>query len=325
MKTSIEVSVLLPMYNEEKKWLELCLESLVNQNFDSYEIIAILDKPDNELIKKVLSKYKNNSLIKYYINSENLGISKTLNRGIELAQGKYIAIMNADDISLKNRLKKQWEFLEKNQDVVLVAGNCNLIDEGGKPLKRKDGFIESKEAIKSALKFMNPIIHPTWMGKKEIFKQLRYKKIIGVEDMDFLCRLVLLGYEIKNKNEILLHYRIRETSISSTNELMQQFLTYKLSMYFRKALELDSYEYYNNQVKELMEGIDSIETDLKINKLAEYFVDYKEIVEILRSRKIIKFIMKLPKIIELTITSKYSEFFRFKIRRHFSRQKLYSK
>jgi len=325
MKTSIEVSVLLPMYNEEKKWLELCLESLINQNFDSYEIIAILDKPDNELIKKIMSNYKNNSFIKYFVNSENLGISKTLNRGIDLAQGKYIAIMNADDISLKNRLRKQWEFLEKNKDVALVASNCNLIDEFGKPLKRKNGFIESEEKIKSALKFMNPIVHPTWMGKKEIFKQLRYKKIIGVEDMDFLCRLVLLGYKIKNINEVLLYYRIRETSISNTNELMQQFLTYKLSKCFSKALELNNYEYYDNQVKKLMEGIDSIEFDIKTNKLREDFVNYKKIVQILRKGKIVKFIMKLPKVIELTVASKYSGFFRFKIMRYFSRRKLYRK
>lgn len=325
MKTSIEVSVLLPMYNEEKKWLELCLESLINQNFDSYEIIAILDKPDNELIKKIMSNYKNNSFIKYFVNSENLGISKTLNRGIDLAQGKYIAIMNADDISLKNRLRKQWEFLEENKEVVLVAGNCNLIDEFGKPLKRKNGFIESEEKIKSALKFMNPIVHPTWMGKRKIFKQLRYKKIIGVEDMDFLCRLVLLGYKIKNINEVLLYYRIRETSISNTNELMQQFLTYKLSKCFSKALELNNYEYYDNQVKKLMEGIDSIEFDIKTNKLREDFVNYKKIVQILRKGKIVKFIMKLPKVIELTVASKYSGFFRFKIMRYFSRRKLYRK
>lgn len=324
MKTSIEVSVLLPMYNEEKKWLELCLESLINQAFDSYEIIAILDKPDNELIKKVMSNYKDNHLIKYFVNSENLGISNTLNRGIDLAQGKYIAIMNADDISLKNRLKIQWEFLEKNKEVALVASNCNLIDELGKPLKIKDGFIESDEGIKKALKFLNPIVHPTWMGKKELFKQLRYKKIIGVEDMDFLCRLVLLGYEIKNMNEVLLCYRIRETSISSTNELIQQFLTYRLSKFFSKALALNSYDYYDNQVKKLMEGIDSIALDLKLNNLTKYFNDYKEIVQILRSGNVIKFIMKLPKIIELTVTSKHSGFFRFKIMRHFSRKKLYS-
>lgn len=322
MEYTLEISVILPMYNEEREWLTSCIESLINQDFHSYEVIAILDNPNNNLIKKIMANYIDDSKVRYFINSKNLGISETLNRGIDLAQGKYIAIMNSDDIAAKNRLKTQWEFLENNKEFDLIGSNRKLIDEKGRTIDGQEKLLIESYKIKKSLKFMNPTVHPTWMGKNEIFKKIRYKKIIGIEDMDFLCRIMLLGYNVTNINDILLYYRLRKTSISSTNELIQQFLTYKISGFYKSALKTNAIKSYNTNVNHLINDIESTKLSIKNNSLEREFYEYKKIINTLRNEKCLTILFSLSKLLKLSIFSSHSNFFRFKLKRYFYKQLL---
>src|SRR5699024_9921478 len=100
------------------------------------EFIIVLDAPDNELVLKLLKKYQtSDDRIKIIINNQNQGLAKSLNTGIKSSSGEYIARMDADDISFKNRLDVQISFLEKNADYDIVSTNRVDIDEDGNQIE----------------------------------------------------------------------------------------------------------------------------------------------------------------------------------------------
>lgn len=108
------ISVLMPVYNSEK-YLNEAIESILNQTFVDFEFIIINDA-SNDNSENIIESYQD-SRIKYFKNEKNLGVAKTLNKGLKLAQGKYIARMDSDDISLPERLYKQFKFMEVYNDI----------------------------------------------------------------------------------------------------------------------------------------------------------------------------------------------------------------
>lgn len=117
-----KVSVLTPLYNTNPKFLKEMIESILNQTFDDFEFILLNDSPNNKELKDIVLSYKDNRII-YIENEENIGISKSRNKLLELAKGEYIAIFDHDDISLPQRLEKQVDFLDKNPKVGIVGSN----------------------------------------------------------------------------------------------------------------------------------------------------------------------------------------------------------
>ena len=117
-----KVSVLTPLYNTNPKFLKEMIESILNQTFNDFEFILLNDSPNNKEIKDIVLSYKDNRII-YVENEENIGISKSRNKLLELAKGEYIAIFDHDDISLPQRLEKQVNFLDKNPRIGVVGSN----------------------------------------------------------------------------------------------------------------------------------------------------------------------------------------------------------
>lgn len=117
-----KVSVLTPLYNTNPKFLKEMIESILNQTFNDFEFILLNDSPNNKEIKDIVLSFNDNRII-YVENEENLGISKSRNKLLELAKGEYIAIFDHDDISMPKRLEKQVEFLDKNPKVGVVGSN----------------------------------------------------------------------------------------------------------------------------------------------------------------------------------------------------------
>lgn len=122
MNENIIVTVLITAYNEEEK-IERCIDSIFNQSFQNFEILLINDgSTDNtdDIVKRIVKEKDINKKIRY-VNRENCGRIVSLNEGIFSAKGKYIAIQDADDYSLPDRLKKQVEFLENNPDIDVLG------------------------------------------------------------------------------------------------------------------------------------------------------------------------------------------------------------
>ena len=125
-----KVSVLMSVYNGSR-YLQKSLESILNQTFTDFEFI-IIDDGSTDNTWEILTKYADqDQRIKLFKNEENIGLTKSLNKGLILAQGEYVARQDADDISLPERFEKQVDFLNKQLKVILVSGNYESIDSEG--------------------------------------------------------------------------------------------------------------------------------------------------------------------------------------------------
>ena len=153
----IDVSVILSAYNEEERWFREAVESIINQSYENFEFILILDNPNNTLLEEIINEYCNkDNRIVYIKNEKNLGLVKSLNKGLEYAKGKYIARMDADDIANVDRLKKQYEFMEANKDIDLIGTSVDFIDENNCIIQKNTFVVKNSDKIKDYLKCFLP-------------------------------------------------------------------------------------------------------------------------------------------------------------------------
>lgn len=218
------ISVIMSTYKEDERLLRESIESILNQTYRDFEYIIILDYPDNDVHKSVIEEYAlKDDRIHFYINEKNMGLTDSLNRGLSLCHGEYIARMDADDISLPDRLERQMKYLEKNH-YDLIGGITEMINENGSLLYSIKSVPTDPKKINKALRYSQCIAHPTWLGRKEVFeKNAGYRHMPLCEDYDFTLRAVLNGFVISNLNEPVLKYRMTSNSISRSN-LFEQYL-----------------------------------------------------------------------------------------------------
>lgn len=210
------ISVVLPVYNCER-YIGAAIASILNQSFDDFELIIINDG-SSDASDKIISSFTDSRI--NYIQQENKGLAKTLNNGVSVALGKYVARMDADDISEPNRFERQIEVFKKNADVGIVSSNVEYINEDGCPMGLSLSYI-SEGLILKALKKGNIIFHPTVMFKKDIFEQVGgYDEVIGCYFEDYLLWLEMLKLtRIATIRRPLLKYRILSSSISRNKPL----------------------------------------------------------------------------------------------------------
>ena len=235
-----KVSVLMSTYKETESYLRQAIESILDQTFKDFEFIIILDNPENELHKNVIKEYQEKDIrIKLYINEKNIGLTASLNRAIKESSGKYICRMDADDISRKDRIEKELDYLIKN-DCDLVGGITRIVDENNRTVYSIKKIPSDYDKIKKIIKYNQCIAHPTWLGKREVFIELDgYRNAPYCEDYDFTLRAILRGYKISNLNYEVLSYRMTASSISRNN-LLRQFLSAKyITMAYKKGIVAD--------------------------------------------------------------------------------------
>ena len=202
------VSIICPTYNE-KDFFKLALESLLNQTYSNIEII-IVDSSTNNEVKKIVEKYKEKT---HYYWKEKSGIANALNYGIEQANGEFIARMDADDISMKERIEKQVAFLLAHADIMVLGTQGIIINTEGEPIGKCDVPIEN-DSIKAGLIFTNSFLHPSVMFRKNIFDDgIRYDRNFIAEDYDLWTR-VALKYNMSNLPERLIYYRRHDKNTS---------------------------------------------------------------------------------------------------------------
>ena len=203
------VSVLMPNYNCEK-YISEAIESILKQTYKNFEFIIIDDfSTDNSW--KIIKKYsKKDKRIKCFRNEKNLQIVKTLNFGLTKCIGKYIARMDSDDISLKNRLKVQVEFLERNKKFVGCGTNLEMFWNKKKNTIKRLYEFKYKSLYKNRL-IKSPFAHPAIMIKSEIYKKYKYdENFLYCEDWELWLK-ILKKYEMINLNKNLYLYRQFDT------------------------------------------------------------------------------------------------------------------
>lgn len=204
-----KVTVLMPVYNAEK-YLDEAICSILDQTFTDFEFL-IIDDGSTENSINIISSYSD-SRIRFVKNEQNVGISRTLNRGIELASSDLIARMDADDISLPERLQKQYEYLMNHPECGLVSTHVENISEDGKSLwfYQPDGRFAYFN-----LTFLCWIYHPSVMYRRQAVTDSGMYPLSYAEDYRLWCKLIR-RYKIYNLPEILLKYRVTRQSTSNT-------------------------------------------------------------------------------------------------------------
>lgn len=214
------VSVLMPVYNASG-YLAEAIESVVSQTFTDWEFI-IVDDGSTDGSDTIIKKYaKEDKKIKYYRNEQNLGVIKTLNRGISLCSGKYIARMDADDICVSERLEMQYNFLEKNTGVALCGTYAMIINEEGRPTGKIIN-LQSDEYLQISLLFTPSFVHPSIMVKAEVLKANLYSDAYKhAEDYELWCRIAR-NHQVANIPCFLLKYRWHTQNVSVVNNFTQE-------------------------------------------------------------------------------------------------------
>ena len=299
----VETSVIMATYKESIECLKQSIESIINQTYNDFEFIIILDNPDNKEHIAFINDYVcKDERIKFYINDKNMGLTNTLNRGLKLAEGKYICRMDADDISELYRMEHQKKYLEEN-DFDLIGGISQMIDEDGNTIYSIKKVPTNFKKIKKCIKYNQVISHPTWFGKKEVFDKLNgYRNMPLCEDYDFTLRAILQGFKISNVNECVLKYRMTKNSISRSN-LFEQYL---FARYITK-------QYSEGKVSEVEEAKAYVKKNLSDKNAKRYLKGNERFNNALNNLEEKQYIQFIANGIALLFTSKYylDKIFRF--------------
>lgn len=201
-----DLTVLMPVFNAER-FLREAMDSILSQTFTDFEFL-IIDDGSTDVSVAIVESYTD-PRIRFYQNEKNMGISPTLNRGIELATSAYIARMDADDISYPERLEKQYAYLQAHPDCALVSSLVRVIAEDGQ-FVRQDSF--KSEFFYYNLTFICWIYHSTVMYRTEAVKAVGMYTAAYAEDFELFWQLSR-QHRLYNLPEVLLDYRVTDQSL----------------------------------------------------------------------------------------------------------------
>ncbi len=209
------VKVFMPCYNCEK-YIGEAIESILNQTYKQFELV-ILDDGSTDGSVAVIQRFMcEDDRIQLFQNQGNKGIVYTRNRGLEICDCDYLALMDADDISALDRLEKEVAFLDQHEDVTVIGGLYQLIDSEGKRIEQGDRVaVWSDESIRASMLFHNVIANGSVLIRKETIdrKRIRYRQDYqSAEDYRFWCEVLSVG-KIFNMNQVFQYYRVHEESL----------------------------------------------------------------------------------------------------------------
>jgi glycosyltransferase involved in cell wall biosynthesis len=206
-----KVSILMPVYNGEK-FLPEAIESMLGQTFTDFEFMIIDDgSTDNSVA--IIQSYQENR-IRLLRNECNLGITESLNKGLAAAQGELICRMDADDVSLPERLETQVKFLDEHPDVAMVGTWVILIDSNGKEIEREHYPVTSEQIFRKIF-IHNPFAHSTVLIRRSAINEVGVydPQFLHNEDYDLWLR-VSAKFKGANIPQQLVRRRIHEKNIT---------------------------------------------------------------------------------------------------------------
>ena len=221
------VSVIIPYY-KKLDYLKKTLASINNQTYRNYEIIIVYDDEKKDELKKIFQLTKNKKKIKIIINKKNLGAGKSRNKGANLARGKYLAFIDADDIWKKNKIRDQIKFM-KNNKLKISHTSYSIINEKGQKLSKRD--IKYKLSYKDLINSCD-IGLSTVIISKRLFLQHKFSANKTKEDYSLWLRISKKNNIYGLRKELMLW---RKTSNSLSSNILQKFY--------------DAFDIYFNQEK----------------------------------------------------------------------------
>jgi glycosyltransferase involved in cell wall biosynthesis len=196
----------MPVYNAEK-YIGKTLDTILNQTFKDFELILVDDCGSDDSVN-IVKKYSD-SRMKLIRNDGNKGIAYSRNAGMMAASGKYIALMDDDDLAPINRLETEFDFLENHPEIDAVGGRYCTIDEWDNILSYSTDTLQNPKFVRASLMFYDPIGNGSMMFRKKTVEKngLAFKdNWLGMEDYLFWVDFSMVG-AITNVKEVMLHWR----------------------------------------------------------------------------------------------------------------------
>lgn len=244
-QTNPIVSVVLPVFNAEK-YVREAVQSILSQSFTNFELIVINDGSSDNT-KAILEEFRGQDKRVILVSRENKGLVASLNEGIDLARGVWVARMDADDIALPHRFERQLQWLE--QTGADICGSW--VQLFGTADRRILKHSQTDDAIKMELLFGSPFAHPTVMMRSVLVKQLHYDCTWEkAEDYDLWERAARAGWKMTNVPTVLLLYRQHEMQISTASSVRQHQLSQKIRHRY--------WEYVSDAIKLKKKWIDEV-------------------------------------------------------------------
>jgi glycosyltransferase involved in cell wall biosynthesis len=210
------ITVVMPVYNGER-FLRSAIESVLSQSFQDFELLAI-DDGSTDSTRQILDAFRAEDKRVNVIFRPHLGYAAALNVGIQRASNGLIAMMDADDIMLPNRLERQLSFLRSNPHASVICSYAYLIDVKGRIIGTSQNDIDVQRGKdKRDPTLFCEIVNPSvLMRKADIIQVGGYREsYIFAPDRDLWTRLVTSGYDIQCQPEFLLCYRLHLSAISA--------------------------------------------------------------------------------------------------------------
>jgi glycosyltransferase involved in cell wall biosynthesis len=204
----MKISVIMTFFNEPPKLLKRSVESILNQTFQDFEFIIIAGNPENfasiEFVKNISV---NNDKIIFQIAEKKLLMTVCLNRAIKMAGGRYIALQESDDESLPQRLEKELQVIEQDENVDVVGTAIAYINDFDKKLLVNRFYPTDP---RKAFNKYTAIAHPTFFLKKELFEKFGFynesEEVKHSPDHELWCRWIIQGVRFYNIPEVLFNY-----------------------------------------------------------------------------------------------------------------------
>ncbi|AGB42129.1 putative glycosyltransferase [Halobacteroides halobius DSM 5150] len=279
-----KVSVIIPSYNHEK-YIAEAINSVLNQTFQDFELI-IVDDGSNDNSVEVIKSFTD-SRIDLFCFKENQGASVVVNKCIDRARGKYIAILNSDDIFVLDKLEKQVQFLDKYSEIGAVFSYVELIDETGKQFKDEshDYYKTFNQKNRTRFEWLNYffnhgncLCHPSVLIRKECYNTIGYydERLAQLPDFDFWVRLCM-KYNIYIMPEQLIKFRIRddEKNISANTPQNKIRSSWELPKILKNFLDINSDDILKI-FPGLREDIDYIDDDITPFLIAKLALEKKD-------------------------------------------------
>jgi glycosyltransferase involved in cell wall biosynthesis len=204
------VSISMPAFNAEH-YIAEAIESILSQSYQNFELI-ICDDGSTDKTRKIIDRYDDPRIIKIF-SKVNRGLIATRNEIAQIAKGKYLALLDADDLAFPERLSLQVEFLESGNADLCGADHWTLNQGTGaiKPSRQR----HSNADIQALLSVCSPLCNPAVMGRIEIFRAHPYlTSYIHAEDYCLWTEIALAGYKFANIPQKLIIYRLHPTQTS---------------------------------------------------------------------------------------------------------------
>lgn len=241
--SKVSISVLMPAYNAQE-YLDASIQSILDQTFRGFEFIIVDDYSTDrswEIIKKYARKDKRIVTLR---NKRNLRTTVTLNRGLELAKGKYIARMDADDWSYPDRLQKQYKFMEKHPEVGVSGGIIEVCDENLKVINLRRYPLDDSGARKIIFRY-SPFAHPATIWRMKDLKTVGgYNKNIPLsQDYELYFRIGKVS-KFGNLKDTLLKLRTHSDSSSIVRgKFQEQYAIYsRIKAFLEYGYEMSSFD-----------------------------------------------------------------------------------